>query len=162
TMLETVRDYGLECLHQEGEFEEVQRIHAFHYLALAETAQEHLKGAHQAKWLVILDAELGNLRTALQWFIEHKDGKRVLRFCEAFGKFCGLRGYWVEERHWLQMGLDLPEVSEPTVIRARVLRRAGHLAYRLRDLSTAYVWFEESVRLSRQLGDQYNLAGALL
>ena len=57
--------------------------------------------------------------------------------------------------------LDLPEASAPTAIRARVLRRAAHLAYRFGDLPTAHAWFEESVRLSRQFGDQYSLVGAL-
>jgi predicted ATPase/DNA-binding XRE family transcriptional regulator len=161
TMLETVRDYGLACLRQEEEFEEVQRVHALYYLDLAEKALAYFKGPQQAEWLTILDAELGNLRTALQWFIEHKEGELALRFCEAFGKFCGLRGYWSEERRSLQVVLDLPEASPPTVIRARVLRRAAHLAYRLRELSTARVWFEESVKLSQQFGDLCNLAGAL-
>jgi predicted ATPase len=162
TMLETVRDYGLACLHQEEEFEEVQQAHALYYLALAEKAQPYLTGAQQAEWLGILDAELGNMRTALQRFVEHKEGDLALRCCEAFGKFCGLRGHWSEERHWLQVVLDLPEAAKPTMIRALVLRRAGHLAYRLRDLSPAHIWFEESVRLSRTFGDQHNLAGALV
>jgi predicted ATPase len=161
TMLETVRDYGLDGLHQEGEFEIVQQAHALYYLKFAEKAQMHLKGAKQEEWLKTLDAELGNLRTALQWFVDHKEGELALRFCEAFGKFCGLRGYWSEERHWLQLVLDLPETSQPTAIRALVLRRAGHLAYRFRDLPAARAWFEESVRLSQQFGDQYNLVGAL-
>lgn len=162
SMLETIRDYGLECLHHEGEFNEVQHAHALYYLALAEKAQSYLERAQQAEWLGILDVELGNLRTAMQWFVEHKEGQLALRLGNAFGRFCGLRGYWSEERHWLQVVLDLPEASEPTIMRARVLRRAGHLAYRSRELSTAHVWLEESVRLSREFGDQYNLAGALL
>ncbi len=161
TMLETVRDYGLEGLHQEGEFEEVQRTHALYYLSLVEKAQTYFKGPQQAEWLLILDAELGNLRSAFQWFTDHKEGILALRFCEAFGNFCGLHGYWSEEQRTLQMVLDLSETSEPTAIRARVLRRAAHLAYRLRDLPTAHAWFEESVRLSRQFSDQYNLVGAL-
>jgi predicted ATPase/DNA-binding XRE family transcriptional regulator len=161
TMLETVRNYGLEGLREAGEIEEVQRAHALHYLALVEKAQTYFKGPQQAEWLLILDTEVGNLRTALQWLVEHKEGILALRFCEAFGNFCGLRGYWKEEQHTLQMVLDLSETSEPTVIRARVLRRAGHLAYRLRDLPTAHAWFEESVRLSREFNDQHNLVGAL-
>jgi predicted ATPase len=161
TMLETVRDYGLACLHQEGEFNNVRFIHARHFLTLTENALTYLKGPRQAEWLAILDAERANLRVALQWFIDHKEGEQALRFCEAFGKFCGLRGYWSEERRSLQMVLDMPEASGPTAIRARVLRRAAHLAYRLRDLSKAHAWFEESVKLSRQFGDLYNLVGAL-
>jgi predicted ATPase/DNA-binding XRE family transcriptional regulator len=160
-MSETVRDYGLDDLRQQGEFEEVRRTHARHYLALAEEGKTHFRGPQQAEWLTILDAELGNLRSALQWCIEQKEGELALRFCDSFGNFCGLRGYWSEERRLLQVVLDLPEASAPTAIRARVLRRAGHLAYRLRDMSTAHAWFAESVKLSRQFGDLYNLVGAL-
>jgi predicted ATPase/transcriptional regulator with XRE-family HTH domain len=93
TMLESVRDYGLKCLRQEGEFEGVRRAHSLYYLALVERAQPYLKGSRQEEWLEILDAELGNLRAALQWLVEHNEGKLALRFCVAFSKFCELRGY---------------------------------------------------------------------
>ena len=59
TMLETVRDYGLEGLREAGEFEEVQRAHALHYLSMAEKGQKYLKGSQQAEWLLILDTEVG-------------------------------------------------------------------------------------------------------
>src|SRR5207244_1865259 len=83
------------------------------------------------------------------------------RFCDAFGKFCGLRGYWSEEQRWLKAVLELPKIPGETAIRARVLRRAGHLAYRLRNLAEARTLQEESIACSRELGDKQNLAGAL-
>lgn len=162
SMLETIRDYGLICLRQEREFEEVQRSYTLHYLNLTEEAQKHFRGAKQATWLRILDGDSGNLRTTMQLFIEQKEEELALRFAEAFGNFCGLCGYWKEEQHWLQAVLDLTKASQPTMRRAYVLRRAGHLSYRLRDLSKAQAWFEESVRLSHTFDDQHNLAGALV
>ena len=46
-MLETVREYGLECLRESGETEALARAHAHYYLALADEAEPHLKSAQQ-------------------------------------------------------------------------------------------------------------------
>jgi predicted ATPase len=161
-MLETVREYGLHSLQTHGELETSRDVHAHYYLALIEEAMPHFNDAQQAEWLARLEPEKENLRAALTWLIQRRETERALRFCEAFGKFCGLRGYWREEQYWLQTVLALPWSLEARTIRARVLRRAGHLAYRLRNLAQARSLFEESVALSRMQDDQHNLAGALL
>jgi predicted ATPase/transcriptional regulator with XRE-family HTH domain len=159
SMLETIREFGLTCLRADGEIEESCNAHAHYYLDYMERAASHLRGAQQREWLTRLEREQENLRAALEWFIERKETDAALRLCEAFGKFCGLSGYWSEEQRWFTLVLALP--GEPSVMRARVLRRAGHLAYRLRNLEKARAWYEESMRLSRALDDKYNLAGVL-
>jgi len=161
-MLETVREYGLHYLQTHGELEESRHAHASYYLAVVEQARPHFNGAQQVQWLARLEQEKENLRAALTWLIQQKETERALRFCEAFGKFCGLRGYWGEEQYWLKTVLALPWSLEARAIRARVLRRAGHLAYRLRDLMLARSLLEESVALSRVEDDKQNLAGALV
>jgi predicted ATPase/Tfp pilus assembly protein PilF/transcriptional regulator with XRE-family HTH domain len=159
TMLETIREFGLTCLRATGELEESSDAHASYYLDYMERAASYLRGAQQKEWLTRLENEQENLRAALEWLIERQETDAALRLCEAFGKFCGLSGYWSEEQRWFTLVFALP--GEPSVMRARVLRRAGHLAYRLRDLEKARAWFEESLRLSRALDDKYNLAGVL-
>jgi predicted ATPase len=160
-MLETTRDFGLDCLRTHGEVEPVHHAYALHYLHMIEEAAPHLKGAQQNNWLQKIEQEHTNLRNALAWLIDHQETISALRFCEAFGKFCGLRGYWSEEQRWLQAALELPQIPASKAIRARVLRRAGHLAYRFRDLTAASIFYKESITLSRSLDDKYNLAGAL-
>src|SRR5205823_5895697 len=98
---------------------------------LVERAGPFLRGAEQIVWLERLEEEKDNLRAALGWLIDHREAELALRFCDVFGKFCGLRGYWSEEQRWLKAVLELPKTPDQTAIRARVLRRAGHLAYRL-------------------------------
>ncbi len=49
-MLETIREYGLECLTDAGEMETARVTHAAYFLALAEEAEPHLKGAQQLTW----------------------------------------------------------------------------------------------------------------
>lgn len=160
-LLETVREYGLDLLHKQGELEPAYSAHAMYYLAFIERAEQYLKGAQQAEGLALIELEQENLRAALQWFIEQRETDCALRFCDIFGKFCGLRGYWTEEQRWLRAVLALPQMPEHLGVRARVLRRAGHLAYRLRDLASARALQEESILLSREQGDKQNLAGAL-
>ena len=53
-MLETLREYGLECLRGSAEVLTVQRAHACYYLRLAEEAEPRLKGAEQLAWLANL------------------------------------------------------------------------------------------------------------
>jgi predicted ATPase/transcriptional regulator with XRE-family HTH domain len=160
-MLEVLREFGLDCLRVCHELDESKQAYAHYFLAEVEQAAPQLKGRQQAIWLQRLEQEIDDLRAALSWFIEIGEAGLALRFCEAFGKFCGLRGYWSEEQRWLKAVLALPQRPELRAIRAQVLRRAGHLAYRLRDLAEARILQEESVRYSREIGDRENLAGAL-
>lgn len=160
-LLESVREYGLERLREHNEMEESQREHALYYLAFVEQVLPYLTGSQQTTWLAQLDQEKDNLRAALTWLLNKNEVELALRFGEGFGKFCGLRGYWTEEWRWLQAILELPTTPALYSLRARILRRAGHLAYRLRQLVVARIWQEESIELSRESGDQNNLVGAL-
>lgn len=159
-MLETLRSFATESLLASGELEGCWRSFAVYAAKLVEEAEPHLKRPEQAVWLKKLQLELDNLRAALRWLIEQQETALALRFCEAFGKFCGLGGYWLEERHWLEMALLLPGAEQQPDY-CRVQRRAGHLAYRLRNLPEARMLLEQSIVHSRQQGDWSNLAGAL-
>jgi predicted ATPase/transcriptional regulator with XRE-family HTH domain/Tfp pilus assembly protein PilF len=160
-MLGTIRTYALDCLQEQGETQERRRAHAMHYLALVERATPYLKSPQQVDWLQQLEQELANLRAALHWLIEQQETELALYFCEGFGKFCGLRGYWREEQSWLNAVLILPQQTAYQSIRGKVLRRAGHLAYRFRDLAEARTLLEQSVACSRAVNDLQNLTGAL-
>src|SRR5258706_12446750 len=46
-VLETIREYGLECLQRRGELQAARRAHAHYYLALAEQAEPELNDPNQ-------------------------------------------------------------------------------------------------------------------
>ena len=69
-MLETIREYGLECLTANREREAVRHAHAAYYVALAEKAEPKLRGPQQAVWFDRLEREQDNLRAGLHWLLE--------------------------------------------------------------------------------------------
>jgi len=156
-MLLTVREYGLDCLRECGEEEHIQRVHADYYLALAEEAEPHLKGAQQLLWLRRLDREQRNLRAALGWLMAHEEVEMALRFCGALWWFWYTRGYWSEGRRWLKAVLALPVTGERTAMRARALGAAGELAVYQGDGREAHRLLTESVALLREVADEREL-----
>src|SRR5262245_27743164 len=78
-MLETIRAFGLELLTLQQEREVIQRAHAAFYTSLAEAAEPHLAGREQRVWLNRLACEQENLRAALRWGCDRKDGNVILR-----------------------------------------------------------------------------------
>ncbi|MGH2345516.1 MAG: ATP-binding protein, partial [Chloroflexota bacterium] len=165
-MLETIREYGLECLTASGEAEVIQRSHAKHFLALAEAAEPELWGAEQATWLACLEADVDNLRAALRWAVEVGDLELGLRLGGALWRFWRVHGRSHEGLAVLgellahRRSSRCMEVSDP--IRAKALSGAGTLAAHVGDFIQATTLLEESMALYRVLDDRPGLAGALV
>ena len=97
TMLETIREYGLEQLEISGEALKTRRQHADLFLMLGEEAEPYLTGHEQQRWLERLDAEHDNIRLALAWTAEH-DPETALRIAGALWRFWWYRGHPGEGR----------------------------------------------------------------
>lgn len=69
-MLETIREYGLECLQTSGELAEVQQAQTGSFLVLATEATTSLPGPEQVWWSAQPGQEAENLRAALPHAIE--------------------------------------------------------------------------------------------
>src|SRR6266487_2682134 len=159
TMLETMREYGLERLRESGEAQMCQRAHALYYLALAEEAELHLKGALQVQWWKRLEREIENLRAALAWLVEEGEGELALRLSGALGWFWNIRGYWSEGRRWLEEALKLPQAQGRTAYRAKAL---GAIMFGFGSGDPAAPpRIEESVCIYRELGDKHGLVESL-
>ena len=71
TLLETLRAYGRERLHDRGETRAAQRAHARYHVTLVETAAERLYGSDHLRWAQVLDGALDELRAAHAWALDH-------------------------------------------------------------------------------------------
>jgi predicted ATPase/DNA-binding CsgD family transcriptional regulator/transcriptional regulator with XRE-family HTH domain len=160
-MLETVREYGLEQLTASGELEAARRLHALHFLDLAERAATAAFGPGHVEWLDRLEPERANLREALDWFDRNDETERLMRLASALFAFWRARGPVREGRAWLAQALGRPEPVPPR-LRVRALIAAGNMAYLQGDTPAYAAWLDEALVLARTLGDPGILATALL
>lgn len=105
TILETIREYGLERLEDHGEGEAVRDRHAAHYLVFADDADAAMGGPDGLVWRARLAREHDNLRAALGWLLGRGDGTSALRLAGALARFWSERGHLSEGRRWLREAL---------------------------------------------------------
>jgi predicted ATPase len=159
-MLETVRVFGREKLHEAGEQEALASAHAAWCLALAEQAMPALQGPEQDMWLARLEQEHDNLRAALRWAVGRREGELGLRLAGSLCSFWHMRGYLSEGRGWLEAALASSGLAAP-VVQARVLNGAGILAFVQGDYDRATALLEEALVLRREFGDKQGIATSL-
>ena len=161
-LLETIRTYAQEQLAASGERGPVRDRHLAWCVALAGAAEPQLTGPDQEQWLVRLEMEHDNLRAALGWAFERRDGESGVRLAGALYRFWYVRGHLTEGRRWLQEALTQPDATNvPPVLRAGALRGAGNLALEQGEYPQARAFYKESLALYRAAGDGRGTASAL-
>jgi predicted ATPase/class 3 adenylate cyclase len=160
SMLETIREFGLEQLEALGDAEATRRRHAGWFLDLALAAEPHLTGADQGEWLDQGDTEHANTRAALRWAIEVGQADQAQAAAAALWRFWQQRGHLTEGRRWLEEVLAMPAGQAPTPARARALAGAGGIAW-WSDQAASRAFYTEALAIERQLDDPARLAEAL-
>ncbi len=161
TMLETIREYGLKCLEENGELAETQRSHAHYYLAYAEKAEGEHNKAKKTR-LRMLELEQQNLRAALNWSsAQGSEGEETtLRLCSALWQFWRARGHISEGRNILTQALTQSE-AHTSSLRAKVLTAAAVLAGLQGNYDQAEMMCRKSWHIFRDLDDQQGIASSL-
>jgi non-specific serine/threonine protein kinase len=163
SLLETLRQYGMEKLRDAGEEAVYQRRHAEWCLKLVEAAAPHTEDAEQVRWLARLAIEQDNLRAALAW-CEPCDGpsgsSMGLRLLDVLSHFWFKRQEQTEARNWINRIVNV-ELGPANVERVRVLDWAAEFAAHQNDLSQVDNYAGEALRLSREIGYQAGEALAL-
>jgi predicted ATPase len=157
-LLETVREYALERLHDSGDGQEIRNRHAAYFRRLAEPAASELQGAGQLAWLDRLEAHHDNLTAAMSWLLDTGQFGPAVQLMWATWRFWWLHGHTEElGRHAERLlggSHDLPP-------RQRALALAG-VAFTLLaggNKARARHLLEQSLPLYRKAGDI--LGGAL-
>ncbi len=154
--LETIHEYGLECLAESGEMEAVQQAHAMYYLTLAEEAEPQFGSPEQAAWLKRLEREHDNLRAALRCLLEQGEEEHTMELALRLGG--ALREFWSgreqlrEGLYFLMQALERStDVVSPA--RAKALIAAAHMAIDLGYLDQGEERAKEGQTLCQALGD---------
>lgn len=155
-LLETVREFGLECLSASGEEEMTRQLHALHYLWLAEEAESKYGGPEHALWFKLLWRENDNIRAAMQWSLEQGERDSTLEVALRLGG--ALREYWSgrdqhgEGRAFLHQVLDR-STDDVSPVRAKALMTEANLAIDLSDFAQGEALARKGLSIYRSLGD---------
>jgi predicted ATPase len=162
SMLETIREFGLEQLTLSGEAEAIRERHLSFYLELSEEAESELTGSSQASWFERLEKEHDNLRAALNYSKVSSKLELGLRLGGALWRFWDVRGYVMEGRGLLDELLALSQgINLAETVRAKALNGAGVLAGNQGDYDRQTAILEESLKLYKELDDKPGIAQAI-
>ena len=168
-MLETIREFALECLERTGDLESSRRRHAEFYAGLAEQAHGQLQGPAHLAWLDRLEAEHDNLRAALSWSLDAHTGDTAgageraatgLRLVQALTPFWYQHGHATGGRRWLERAIELTSDDAGAPL-AHAAHGLGVLLQQQGEDDAALPLFERSLAIWRDLDDRDHVAREL-
>ena len=155
-MLETIREYALELLEASGEANEARRLHACWYADEAERLDIESRTGDQPSVFARLDDDNANLRAAIRFARETRDGDLMLRLVTTLWSFFwSTRGYVAEGRRALEEAFELSDRRPARALLGLCMLRllSGSSDGLLEDA-------EETRRACEELGDDFSLAQA--
>jgi predicted ATPase/DNA-binding CsgD family transcriptional regulator len=154
TMLETIRDFGLERLASSGEENAARDLHAAYVQDLTARAEPDIElGRFSTGWFARLDEERDNIRAALTWCIEQGEAERALRIAGAMAEYWAFRGDFQEGRTWCERTLALNESGTTARARSRALYGVAILARFHGDYSSAQAAAQQLLQVAEGGGE---------
>jgi predicted ATPase/class 3 adenylate cyclase/DNA-binding CsgD family transcriptional regulator len=158
-LLETIRQYGWQKALDAGDVEVLRDRHLAHYAALAQRAGPLLEVGGTVAWLERLDAELDNLRAAMDWASTGGSAAAGLRLA------AGCAIYWEARAHFAEARARMTELLErcdpDPHLRAEVLVALELMALDGSDVDGVVSYSEQAVELARAAGSSTLQARAL-
>jgi predicted ATPase/class 3 adenylate cyclase/Tfp pilus assembly protein PilF len=161
SMLETIREFGLEQLAVSSEEDAARARHATSILTLVRVAGAGMHGPQQHLWMDCLETELDNIRSALGWSLTQEPETALRLMAALCHEFWAFRGYISEGRDWIERALAIRATATPQE-RARVLSMMSSFAADRKDYTTASARAEEALVLARSVDDSSSEGWALL
>ncbi|NEB05239.1 AAA family ATPase [Streptomyces sp. SID13726] len=118
-MLDTVRAYGADWLEAAGDAVRLRRRHRDWYVGLATWCELDWFSPRQNEVAARVEAELPNLRCALEYCLTEPDGADLARHLAGSLWFCWVGcGRLAEGRHWLERSVELEPGDEHSRLKA--------------------------------------------
>ncbi len=161
-LLDTMQQYALEKLQQDGGFHQAAEQHYAWYLRLAEEANEHVSGSEQTKWLQRLEMETANLRVALTRALAAGRLDAAIRLADMLRRFWITHNHFSEGRYWFEslLAAENEEQRISPSLRARALFGAAEFARYSGATDRACSLLTEQLALLEALDDKSGIAEA--
>ena len=159
-MLETIRQYAREKFAGPLDAQQVRDRHLAYVLSFARDAEPNFYRPEQLRWYARIDADLDNVRAALEWSLTRERAHVGMSLATALHRYWVARLYWREAVGWLERLLVRPASEPQDLVRARAFFVSGHIA-NYYDPMAGLRLTEEALRMSKVLDDTAGIANAL-
>jgi predicted ATPase/class 3 adenylate cyclase len=160
TMLETIREYGLERLRESSEEGDLRRRHAKHFVALAEGAEAEHGNVGPTGWRERLRPEWDNFRAVFAWSLEAGETGLGLRLAGA-SSFAWLDQNRLAEGNRVFEALLGADAGVEDRVRAKALFSWGLIAGVGNDWRRAQELGEKALDVFRHADDRPGIAWTL-
>jgi hypothetical protein len=164
-LLDAVRQYAAKQLQQAGRMEALRARYCDWFLTQANLAIRAQHGPTESQEFARLEADLGNLRAALDWMVTGSNATdRAAVVAARLWWFWQTIGHYAEGRGYLKRLLDSSHLALAPATRAEVLHAVGMLAWNQQgdaDLEVARKYHEESLSIRSALGDAPGIRSCL-
>ncbi|MGQ4599041.1 protein kinase domain-containing protein [Nocardia sp. R6R-6] len=151
SMLDTLREYGLEKAQESGRYLELRRRHRELYERMAVDTKANWFSPRQLESIVRIRRELPNMRQALEFCVTDNP-EAGIRIGAALARFWISQGWLSEARHWLELLLGR-RTGEVTVDTAEAMFTVSHIALLQGDYSAAATFVGEARALVEHTTD---------
>ncbi|MFL5758916.1 MAG: ATP-binding protein [Thermomicrobiales bacterium] len=155
SMLEAVREFGLEQLVASGEEEATRDAHAAAFVVLSEAAMPHYDDEGWLEWMDRVEVDLANCHAALEWADSRADAETVARLIGALWRLEFARGYPSDASRWLERALALRDSVSPSVLTEVLDGAACFYTFLVEDRARAEVLATELIAHADAVGDAY-------
>ena len=152
SMLAVIQEYAAGELAGAADHDRVRAAHASFFRDLAESSQAGSQGGQGTAWLDRLEAEHDNLRAALAWAEQARDGETLLRIALALRDFWGTHSHFRDAQRWLGEARR-DDLGASAAHRIPALVTAAFMTWRLGDLDLANEFGEAALALAEQEDD---------
>lgn len=164
-LFDIMREFAREKLNAGKEEKSLRAGHLAYFADWVEQIESRLDAMPLNESRRLVDAERNNLYAALHWALDGRsDREDGLRLITAAAWIWFRHSHFSEGSDWAERFIPLSTDKKFKTLRARLLYRAAALAefaYWREKHVEIKAWFEESVALARELGDQLTMAHAL-
>ena len=158
-ILHVIREFAAERLVEAGESERAHLAHLRVYLDLARKAEPQLLRKERLHWFDLLEGNHDNIRTALEWGVDHGETDLVLDLAATVWRFWQARGHLHEAQRRIEEALALPG-GDPA-LRAKAIEALGGIFWWRGMMAECVEAYSEALEMQRGLGSGRDLARSL-
>jgi predicted ATPase len=162
-MLETIREFAAELLHDLPERDELRTRHASYYERLCHEAERGTLGREQRLWMDKVDEDYANILDASNFIFasDNVDGpRRLAQMLWDLVLYAWVRNRLGDARRAAELLLEVPDL--PDEARAHALAAGGAAAFWQGDIGIAIPLVVQGRELFDKLGDRRGVGTTLL